>query len=823
MKSGGVYGLLWVVAAAWVVAAPLPAERTVEVESVVTGPPGAWTTNWVAARWNLWTTDHDAARKWSGGAVLRSPPVTADRASPDDGAPPLHVRIPDLPVGRYDISLKGGRAIAVSWDGRTWERKVPGLLADGVVVTNGTLDIWFDDRFSDPSNPGPCYLDTLALQWWPLPAIKSPVVGHAKTRVVERIDRGLIAVPCEAGVYVGWRLLRDDPADLGVHVYRSDGGLEPRRLTARPVRDTTDYLDPAPPRDVDLVYSIRIVRNGVEERAGPSAPAVRFAAKPVEPIVLPLAPSVRFGKCAVGDLDGDGRYDFVVKSPADSIDPYEQYRKRSPGTYAIQAVRSDGTLLWRNDLGWAIEQGTWYSPYVVYDLNGDARAEVAVKIGEGDPRDADGRVRSGEEWLAIWEGTTGRELARAPWPDRTGFGDDLRGYNYASRNQMAIAYLDGKTPCLIVLRGTYTIMKADAWSFDGHQLRRLWTYHSDEAGRRWRGQGAHTTRCADVDGDGRDEVILGSAVLDDNGSPLWCTGLGHPDHMYVGDLMPQRPGLEIYYGIETRQPSNGLCMVDAPTGRILWAWNGPTKHIHSSGLCADICPLHPGVECYGADSTDHKPTGDRWLFNSAGQVLSRDVDMGFGKWSVHWDADLQRELVWGREIVDFQGGPHPVRLANEPLLVADILGDWREEMVVSVPGRLLIYTTTIPAMDRRPTLMQDPFYRLDVAAASMGYTVPPTPSYDIESRAPNLNLTAPAGKRGVVRVVVASPLRHALSGNLRLTATAGNVRPDSLPVHLPAGGRRAWEVNIEPATRGEWVAARLELPDRILESRVRLP
>ncbi len=814
--------------AAWPPADAATTGRVFEAETVA-GPASAWQTNRTTkTHWNLWSTDKDAGKKWSGGVVLQSPVVTADRATPEDGAPPLHVRIADLEAGLYDVQLKGGRPFGLSFDGRSWIRSTGGLVAEGHAVTGGVFEMWFDDRHADPKSPGSCYLDTITLTRTPPPIVKPKVQGHCTTRTGETLDRGVVALPCETGIYVGWRLLGTDPADVAFHVYRAAGDGEPRRLTREPVVRTTDFIDETAPGCTGLAYTVRVVVGGTErsDGGGRALTVLDPAAPRTGRIAFPVRESTTFQKCGVGDLDGDGRFDFVLKSPNDNIDPYVKYWKPSPDTYKLDAYRSDGTWLWSHDLGWAIERGIWYSPCIVHDLDGDGRAEVAAKIGEGDPRDPDGRVRRGPEWVVVWDGATGRELARAPWPDRSGFGDDERGYNYASRNQLAVAYLDGTTPCLVVLRGTYTVMKAEAWDFDGRSLRKLWAYSSDESGTRYRGQGAHTTRCGDIDGDGRDEVLLGSAVLDDTGVPLWCTRLGHPDHFYVGDLMPQRPGIEIYYGIETRQPSNAMCMVDAPTGRILWGWNGPTKHIHASGLCADICPMHPGAECYGADSADHKPTGDRWLFASDGTVLRRDLDLGFGRNTVHWDADLQREILSGDRVTDAGGGAHATRIEGKAtVLVADILGDWREELIVTQPGEMRIYTTTIPAMDRRVTLMQDRGYRSDVAMAAMGYTVPPTHSEDLESTAPNLNLTALASTAGVVRVVAVAPRNARLDGTLGLSADGGTITPERMDVRLAPGERKAWEcaVGLPADVKSVRVRGVLEHGGGILRGAVRVP
>ncbi|MCK4276284.1 MAG: silent information regulator protein Sir2, partial [Phycisphaerae bacterium] len=331
---------------------------------------------------------------------------------------------------------------------------------------------------------------------------------------------------------------------------------------------------------------------------GKEAPPSRGASPAPAPkdgayILLKLKGGYTFQKVAIADLDGDARYDCVIKQPRDNIDPWHKYWKKSPETYKLEAYRHDGTFLWRYDMGWAIERGIWYSPYVVYDLDGDGKAEVAVKTGKGDPRGADGKVQEGPEYITILDGLTGKVRAQGDWPGRKNFTGN-HAYNYASRNQLCVAYLDGKTPSLIVERGTYNIMIADAYEFRAGKLRKLWRWTNKGQPRQYWGQGAHWMHAADVDGDGRDEVLLGSAVIDDNGRSLWSTGLGHPDHCYIGDLDPGRPGLEVYYGMETRQKErNGMCMVDAKTGKIIWGHEGFTRHVHSRGMCSDIDARYP--------------------------------------------------------------------------------------------------------------------------------------------------------------------------------------------------------------------------------------
>lgn len=318
----------------------------------------------------------------------------------------------------------------------------------------------------------------------------------------------------------------------------------------------------------------------------------------------------------------------------------------------------------------------------------------------------------------ILDGMTGQERARMAWPNR----EDFPSYNYASRNQMCVAYLDGKTPCLIVVRGTYNVIQAVAYEYRAGTLRELWRWNDQEEGPRYQGQGAHSMHAADVDADGRDEIFLGSAVLDDNGVGLWSTGLGHPDHHYVGDIDPDRPGLEVYYGIENRRPADACCLADARTGEILWRLDKPTRHVHSTGMCADIDGAARGLECYSSDTDSEKKSNVRWLFDARGRLLRDDLNWGFGLRTVYWDGDPQHELVQGSKIVKYGGGEYKDGPTGSVVGVADILGDWREELIVSVPGELRLYSTTLPAANRRACLMQDPLYRADVAIQAMGYT-----------------------------------------------------------------------------------------------------
>jgi rhamnogalacturonan endolyase len=520
---------------------------------------------------------------------------------------------------------------------------------------------------------------------------------------------------------VGWRLLASDPDTVAFHVYRNAGDDETslQRLTPEPIRESTNFVDNSASQVSNPSYCIRTVVNGKE---GAISRKVRVT--DTDPgascIRIKLKGEYAARMAALGDLDGDGQLDYIIKQPDFSTDPYQRpgYWKKSVDTYKIEAYRSDGKFLWRHDMGWSIEAGVWYSPYVVYDLDGDGRAEVYTKAGEGDPRDAKGLVTSGPEWLIQIDGLTGKVKRKLPWPDRSGYQD----YNWWSRNLLGIAYLDGKHPHLIVQRGTYDQIKVQA--YDG-QLNLIWQWNSRDEKERYSGSGIHGMHIADVDGDGRDEIVLGSAVLDDHGHGLWTNPMhnermAHADVCYVGDIDPNHPGLEIFYGFETHQPRDGVCLMNAKTGEILWSYDGPTRHVHNQGMVADILAGYPGQECYAGE----KDGSRYWLYSAAGELLGREKIDSLSPRAVWWDADPQKELILSGKVQDYKGEGYQ-EIEGKTVTIADCLGDWREEIITSLPGELRIYTTAMPAQTRRMCLMQDRQYRLGVTAVSMGYFFPP--------------------------------------------------------------------------------------------------
>jgi rhamnogalacturonan endolyase len=544
--------------------------------------------------------------------------------------------------------------------------------------------------------------------------------AHAQYQV-ETLDRGLVAMERSSNgkIYVGWRLLNTDPEDIAFHVYRDDV-----RITEAAIDTSTNLVDAD--GSTSSVYTVRAVVDGQEQEA--SAPAtVRTKAYHS----IPLQRDLNYGgnHVGVGDLDGDGIYDFVVKRGSQDIDPSQG--TVATNTFKLEGYKSDGTFLWRVDLGWNIRQGIWYSPVLVYDLDGDGKAEVIAKIGEVDEDlNGDGktdyrsgsekRVLSGPEYFVIIDGQTGDILARDNWIERgsvSSWGDSYG--NRVNRNMMTVAYLDGQRPSLIILRGTYTKMYADAWNWRDGQLTKLWRWYLPSGG-----GGFHNLRTGDIDGDGKDELVNGSIAIDDDGTEMWKTGEGHGDRMHMTDIDPERPGLEVWY-VQEAPSVNGIHLTDAQDGNVIW---GISKSIATGdvgrGLAADIDPRYKGLECWASQ-------GD--LYNCRGmRIGAKPSSCNMAIW---WDGDLLRELLDGTSIEKYNSkrllsASGSTGSRNAPMGYGDIFGDWREEVwYIANNNELRIYSTDIPTDRRLTTLMHDKDYRISVACEMVGYMQATQPSF----------------------------------------------------------------------------------------------
>ncbi len=596
---------------------------------------------------------------------------------------------------------------------------------------------------------------------------------------LERLDRGLVALRAGEGeVFLSWRLLGGDPAGTLFNVYRVREGGRPELVNARPLDGATSLLD-AGAGSGRLSYHVRPVWRGREYDPSPAfAVAAGESARPYLEIALQAPPvsadpggyEYHASDGSVGDLDGDGRLELVLKwEPSNSKDNSHPGRT---GPVYLDAYRLDGASsgpLWRINLGRNIRAGAHYTQFMVYDLDGDGRAEVACKTADGtvdglgrvigdaaaDHRNATGYVLRGPEFLTVFDGRTGAAIDTAPYlpprhPDTTEpSGDQLKalwgdGYgNRVDRFVAGVASLDGRSASLIMARGYYTRTVLAAWDLRGGKLVSRWVFDS-HAGpaelRDYAGQGNHQLSVADVDADGRDEIIYGAMTLDDDGRGLYTTRLHHGDALHVSDLDPERPGLEVFSPHESPRANGGIGSTfrDARTGKV-W-WSTPAPRDVGRGVAFDIDPRHPGAEAWASNSNR--------LYSAKGEVISetRPRSMNFAVW---WDGDPQRELLdrtaiskWNAvdatetRLLTADGCAWNNGTKANPVLSGDILGDWREEVVWrTADSRFLrIYVSTIPTPYRHVTLLHDRQYRLALAWQNVAYNQPPHPSFDMETR-----------------------------------------------------------------------------------------
>ncbi|WP_438482510.1 rhamnogalacturonan lyase [Oleiharenicola lentus] len=643
-------------------------------------------------------------------------------------------------------------------------------------------------------------------------------------RVMERLDRGVVAVHQPDGkVFVSWRLLASDAPDATFNVYRTtapgpegsapanqfaaqrEQGPRTQKLNDGPLAGATWFVDARASLDRETSYAVRSVVNGVE--AAPGAVFTLPAGAPPLPYhSIPIQTPAGYtpNDASVGDLDGDGRYEIILKQEQR---PMDNSRSGLTGQTLLQAYTLEGKLLWTINLGKNVREGSHYTMFMVMDFDGDGRAEIACKTADGtldgtgkiigdahadwregaeksvptkDPSGAvktadgalaarlEGRIMRGPEYLTVFDGRTGAALdtvkyipGRHPQTDNPTF-EQLRevwGDGYANRSDRflaGVAYLDGEHPSMLFCRGYYTRAVIAAWDFRNGKLVSRWVFDSDDGSpgnEKYRGQGNHNLSVADVDGDGRDEIIYGAMVVDDNGKGLYSTGWGHGDALHVGDFVPANPGLEIG-DIQERFDQQGLSLRDARTGKPIFtipsvkaAEDGGDKgEGPGRGNTFNIDPRFPGAESWAAGA------GMDGIYDATGKKFvekrPRGMPVNFG---IYWDGDLLTELLDGNRIVKWNWETETI----DPLLVAhastsangtkstpavscDFWGDWREEVIWATRDKkeLRIYTSTIPTKHRLTTLMHDAQYRCAVAWQNTAYNQPPHPSFYLDEAAP---------------------------------------------------------------------------------------
>lgn len=592
----------------------------------------------------------------------------------------------------------------------------------------------------------------------------------AAQKKMEYLDRALVAVKNDAGkVYLGWRFRATDTGTVAFNVYRGH-----TKINAIPVTASTNYVDDTP--DLNATYKIRAVINGTEREAWDSATVWQTNRLEI-PLQRPAATDTTYSysanDCSAADLDGDGQYEIILKwDPTNSKD---NSLAGKTGNVYIDAYKLNGTRLWRIDLGKNIRAGAHYTQFIAYDLNSDGKAEIACRTSDGtrdgqghvlgdsviDHRNSNGYILKGPEWLTVFNGETGAAMNAATfYPQRHPTAGDnpttsqintIWGDNYGNRIDRflaGVAYLDGKHPSLIMARGYYTRSVVTAWDWDNTTLKRRWVFDTnfDTAGNAnttysaYRGQGTHSLTVGDVDGDGKDEIVYGACAINDDGTGMYSTGLGHGDALHMSDMDPDRPGLEVLQVHETQTLYGNYPMsfCDAATGQVIFGGPGPNKGDVGRGMAADIDPRKKGYEVWNILSGDG-------VYDCKGNKLTTSrPSVNFGIW---WDGDLLRELLDGTKITKWNhltssnsntlleaanyGCASNNTSKSNPCLTADLLGDWREEAIwrKADESALVIFTTTAPTEHRLVTLMHDAQYREAVAWQNVAYNQPPHPSY----------------------------------------------------------------------------------------------
>ena len=626
---------------------------------------------------------------------------------------------------------------------------------------------------------------------WGQSSFPNPVVH-------ERLDRGVVALPAQGkGIYVSWRLLGDDSKDVKFDLLR-DGKVVAKDIAA------TNYTDKE--GTVNSIYSIISKQKGKESASGETKPWDDVFYR--MPINRPDGGTTPDGKqytyspndCSVGDVDGDGEYELIVKW--DPSNAHDNSHDGYTGDVIIDCYKLSGKMLWRVNLGRNIRAGAHYTQFLVYDFDGDGKAEMICKTAPGsvdgkgryvtssatdkeittidnnaDYRNHLGRIMEGEELLTVFSGMTGEAL-HTVWynPNRAygvggkaeyaGWGDAKCQGNRGERYLACVAHIDGidKNASAVMCRGYYTRSYLWAVDFDGKKLSTKWLHASvsesewnlhDASGKIVKkadglkatayGQGAHGIAVADVDGDGCDEITFGSAAINNDGTLLYSTGLGHGDAFHLSDLDPDHPGLE-FYMVHEAHPY-GADLRDARTGELLF--HEEADDDTGRGMCADIDANHRGCEMWHIYN--------KVVRDIKGNEISKTMPpMNF---RIYWDGDLQEELLgnlrrrpffppclmkWnGKEVepLPLGNGKMLYEMGNSnscnwtkatPNLQADILGDWREELIfwdAKDASHLNIFTTNSPTKYNVVTLMHDHTYRMSVAWQNVSYNQPPHLGY----------------------------------------------------------------------------------------------
>lgn len=585
----------------------------------------------------------------------------------------------------------------------------------------------------------------------------------------EKLGRGVVAIRQSPDqVAVSWRYLSTDPIHTAFNLYR-DG----KKIADIPAGTGTFYTDTYRGEDA-ATYTVKPVVDGKESEGGtytlpPHAPTGYIDIPLDRPTdgVTPAGQPYTYSPndASVGDVDGDGSYEIILKW--DPSNAHDNSHDGYTGNVYVDCYRLTGEKLWRIDLGRNIRAGAHYTQFMVYDLDGDGRAEVVMRTSDGTvdgaghvigdanadyreegrpgrarsgqfmPHYNQGRIFTGNEYLTVFEGLTGRALKTIdyvpPRGDLAGWGDTRA--NRSDRFLACVAYLDGVHPSVVMCRGYYTRTVLAAFDWNGKELTQRWLFDSNTP--EWAdyaGQGNHNLRVADVDGDGHDEIVYGSCTIEHDGTGLYSTGLGHGDALHLTQFDPANPRLQVWACHE--RDGQGSTFRDAATGEIIFQ----IRAGEDVGRCmaADIDPTNRGVEMWSSSSGG--------IRNIKGETIGPRVRGLSCNMAVWWDGDLLRELLdknriskydWTDKrcevIATFDGCASNNGTKATPCLQGDIVGDWREEVLLRTTDNrsLRLYVTTIPTPYRFHTFLEDPVYRLSIATENVAYNQPTQPGFYI--------------------------------------------------------------------------------------------
>lgn len=565
-------------------------------------------------------------------------------------------------------------------------------------------------------------------------------------------------------ILVSWRLLPTDNSEIAFDLYRKSGSSAEVKVNSNPIVDTTNYQDMDADRSQDNTY--RLCYSGDTETLDSYTITARQASEGLPYISIPLQSTLSIdplmvylaNDASVGDLDGDGEYEIVLKRLIDGSASDDDIKTRGASTSGsakhsmlLEAYKLDGKFMWRMALGPNILTGNGGS-FAVYDFDGDGKCEIALRTAEGTvfgdgveigDTDDDGKtdyrvvganyVHGGPEFLSVIEGSTGKELARTSYIE-LGSSEDW-GDNYYKRSssyRIGVAQCTQKHANIIIGRGCYAKIVVEAWTFFNGKLTREWCFDTtDGVHGSYAAQGYHSFRTGDVDDDGLDEIVYGSMTIDHNGKGLNNSKQGHGDAIHLGKFDPLREGLQIWACFETG--TTGAALRDARTGKVIWDYKDPSD----VGRCmvADIDPDSPGCEMWWYGGNAH---------SSSGQDLG--YKLGYCNMAIWWSGSLNRELL-DKTVIDnlkrggrfFSLHRYDVTYINgtkaNPCFYGDILGDWREEIIMPTKDNteLRLFTTWYPTEYRFPYLMSDHIYEMSALNQNIGYNQPTHTGYYLGS------------------------------------------------------------------------------------------